>query len=263
MLSIQLEKVFNEIDSLDQYTQMSIYGSFAFALNSSCLNQAMKFIPDVEEGSGIDGYTPYEQARHNAMRTSEESYLPALIALRREIAGRLDNVGGSGSLERTYEYICSNPPRRRQFETEFENRRRAGMRGGIKMKDFVDGEMAVAMKRHDQLVAKGDDAIRLCETLPIDEDRGYNDAPEWVLDSLIMKVVTKCKLRWQKLELDRTNMRLPKMRRDAASADQLFIEDILKQYGEDNPADQTPEASVTGIRPGFEFDDPIPFGNVA
>jgi hypothetical protein len=222
------------LSNLDSYTQLSVLGSWSFTINAACINTGMRYVPEVADASGIDGFTPYEQARIAAIREADTSNLPALIGLQRELVGMiLDNGGEARGLDSTLEFLTGTQPTKDQFKAEYENRRRAGMRPAMPMKTFVDYEYERAMNQHNQLVAKGEHAVRLCDTLTIDIERGVDDLPDWVAESFENKFIEKLHARWEKLEFVRCNPRRRKEIRDAAAADQLQIAKVLSEYGEE------------------------------
>lgn len=228
-----------QIAGLDTYTQLAVLGSWQFVVNSACINQAMRYIPDANDEPGIDGYTPYEQARRAALTEAERSQLPGLLCLQRDIESMIHDCDGqSRGLNNTLEYMSSNVPSRDRFANEYEQRRRSNLRPAMSKKQFVDHEMARALEQHSKMVAKGDDAVRLCETIT-PAYMESSDIPDWVAETFENKLIDKLHGRWEKLEYIRTNPRRNKNIRDSAEADQLLIAQVLAEYGE---------------KPGFEGD---------
>jgi len=228
----RLQTMFQQLELLDTYTQSSVLGSWGYTVNSGCLSAAKRYIPDGPVDNGIEEFTQYEAARRAMLRDAEESQLPVLLALQREIASMQENANARiSTLQSTFEFLTSNPPTRKQIEAQYEERRRLGMKPAIPMKTFVDMEHEGAMKRFNDMIAKGEDAVRLCETVSI-ENVTMDDVPEWLPDAFETKLVDKLHKRWEKLEMDRTNPRRPKRDRDAAQADQMLIASVLSEYGE-------------------------------
>jgi hypothetical protein len=238
-----------QLSQLDTYSQLSVLGSWNFMVNSAAINQAMRLVPDVDDHSGIDGYTPYEQARRVAIKEAETSQLPALLGLQREITGWIQDCDGDGrDLNDTLKYLSSNIPLRATFENEYENRRRSGLKPGMSKKTFVDYEHERAMNQHNALVAKGEDAVRICETLTFDDSlMSSTNIPDWISESFEAKMLEKLHSRWEKLDFIRSNPRRRKQIRDAAAADQLMIARLLSEYGEEPGFDDAAE----------DFDDSV------
>lgn len=232
-----------QITGLDTYSQLSVLGSWSFMINAACINQAMRYIPDEPVDNGIEQFTQYEAARRSLIREAEDgnSRLPALLALQRDLQGMIYEADGqSRGIEDTFRFITENAPKRATFEADYDNRVRMGMKPAMSKRVFVDYEYERAMAQHNKLVACGEDAVRLCETITIEDTRGYNDLPDWITESFERKLVEKLHARWEKLDLVRSNPRRQKQIRDAAAADQRLIETVLDQYGE---------------TPGFDDDD--------
>lgn len=260
-IEVEISKMLADIQTLDKWTQLSILGSYQFSINASCINNAMRYVPTVPDETDIDTYTPYEQARKKYLQDAEESRLPALLALRAEVESAINEVDGNGSLLRTLEYLNERLPKRSDIEAQYERQRRSGMRP-INRKAWIDTNYAEAMAKHAVLVAKGEHAVRLCETIDV-ADRGYGDLPDYWLDKLFEIFVKKGRLRWEKLESDRTDPRLMRTRRDDAAADQLILQALFDKYGEAYAVDLDPEEAVEAIKPQVPFNDDIPFGEAA
>lgn len=223
-----------KLTRLDTYTQLSVLGSWSFIVNAACINQAMRFVPDEPVDNGIECFTQYEAARRAMIKEAEDSNrVPALIALQRDLTGMIYEADGqSRGLDDTLGFLTENAPKRATFEADYDNRVRLGMKPGMSKRQFVDYEYERAMNQHNQLVAKGEHAVRLCDTITVEDTRGYNDLPEWVTESFERKFIEKLHARWEKLDLVRSNPRRQKQIRDAAAADQMQIAAVLAEYGE-------------------------------
>lgn len=242
-----------EVSTLDTYTQLAVLGSWSFMINAACINAAAKFVPDAPIDNGIDSFTPYEAARKALLREADTSQLPSLISLQRDLTGMIYEADGQGrGLEDTLRFITDKAPKREDFSNDYDQRVRMGMKPGMSRRQFVDYEFERAMNQHNFLVARGEDAVRLCETVTVGDDRGYTDLPDWVTESFQRKLIEKLHSRWEKLEMSRTNPRRSKQIRDAAAADQLAIVKLLAQY------DETP-----GFDADDEPEDPIFNGDIS
>jgi hypothetical protein len=232
-MNAKLTELFTKVDKLDSWTQLAILGSWAFTANSACINAALRYVPDAPpEGSGIEAVPQFEQARINAVKDAENSLLPVLLAVQRDISHAILQADGQiRDLDNTLEFMMGTAPKRETFEREFEERRRQGMKIGLTKKQFVDLEYDRACKRHEDLIAKGEHAVRLCQTLSV-HDVDDTSTPDWMLEAFEQKLIDKAHSRWEKLELLRTNPRARKQIRDSAEADQMLIKTLLAEYNE-------------------------------
>ena len=237
-----------KLADLDTYTQRSVIGSWAFFINSQCITQGLRALPNMpEEGEGIDGYTPWEGAMrtlHTKLKEEQKeggdmtSTLPAFVALQRYVSHMMSETGGdSSTIEDTHTFLTQRAPTRERFEADFAMRVKMGMRPGIPRKDFVDAEYARAMDQHTLMISKGQHAVEFLDRLILDTtigdvERGFDDLPEWVSETLEQKLVQKLRDRWTRLEMTRTNPRVNVKNRDAAEGDQLLIVETLKSMGE-------------------------------
>lgn len=224
--------LFNKLDSLDKYTQLSVLGSWAFSVNASCISTAKRYIPDTPDETDINTYSLYDQARAALIRDAENSNLAPMLALQNTLADMIYELGGTSSgIEGTLEWLVSQLPTRKQFEAEYETRRRAGAKPAMSIKQYTDYEYERAIKQHDELKAKGELAIRLCQTICIEDSRGFGDLPNWVHENFERKMIAKMHDRWRKLEFYRMSAKR-KEDADSAYADQLLIASVLAEYGE-------------------------------
>lgn len=227
-----IHNLINKIDNFDKYTQLSVLGSWSFNVNASCISMAKRYVPTTPDETDINTYSLYDQARAALIRDAENSDLAPMLALQSTLAGMIDELGGNSSgLEGTLEWLVSRLPTRKQFESEYELRRRAGAKPAMSMKQYTDHEYERAMKQHDDLVAKGELAVRLCQTIAIDDSRGFGDLPDWVVESFERKMISKLHDRWRKLEFFRMNAKR-KEDADSAHADQMLIASVLSEFGE-------------------------------
>ena len=228
----------NHLELTDMYTQLSVLSSWSFMVNAACINAAMRYIPEGPVDTGIEEFTAYEAARRGLIKDAEHSNLPALVSLQRELMGWIDDAGGEAKgLEDTLGYISAECPKEATFKAEYEMRRRQGMKPAMPLKVFVQYEMERAMNQYNQLVAKGDDAVRLVDTFTLssmvsDERESTNELPEWIPESFERKLIDKLHARWEKLEFTRSNPRRRKSERDEAKADQMMIARVLSEFGE-------------------------------
>lgn len=231
-MNAQITKLFTLMSNLDSYSQLSVFGSWNFMINSACISNAMRYVPDEPVDNGIEHFTEYEAARRALMKDADNSQLPALLALQRDITGAIYEADGQGrGLDDTLEFLTQDAPKRATFEEEYERRRRQGLRPAMPKKVFVDYEYERAVNQFNQLVSRGEHAVRLCETFTL-EGMDADDVPDWVPESMEAKLIEKLHGRWEKLEFVRSNPRRKKQIRDAAAADQMMIAKVLATFGE-------------------------------
>lgn len=224
---------------LDLGTLSKILPSWGFLANTQAISQAVRFIPEHSgDAEGIEGYSAYEIARRELIKEAEHSVLPALINLQRMVWGWMIEAGVSRTIttESTIEYLnatlkyTSKPPSAETFKQDWRMRKAQMPDFAIPMEAFVSYEMDRAMNQHNQLLAKGDDAVRLIDTISLDVQS--DEVPEWLPDAFESKMIDKLHDRWAALEIERTNLRAGKHRRDMAKANQLMVASTLEQYGE-------------------------------
>lgn len=224
--------LFGKLDNLDKYTQLSVLGSWSFSTNASCISMAKRYVPSTPDETDINAYSLYDQARAAMIRDAEQSDLAPMLALQSTLAGMINELdGNSNGLEGTLEWLVSRLPTRKQFESEYELRRRAGAKPAMSIKQYTDYEYERAMEQHSTLVAKGELAVRLCQTIAIDDSRGFGDLPDWVAETFERKMVSKLHDRWRKLEFFRMGAKR-KEDADSAYADQMLIASVLSEFGE-------------------------------
>lgn len=237
---VAIHNLMNLCVDLDIYSQRSIYGSWAFMAHSAALKEAIRSLPDLPaEASGVDGFSEYENHVRKVaidLQTVDgdwASKLPAWLALSQHVNFMMREAGGDPvPMSNVLEFLNNRVPDRAQFDAEYAARIKAGMRPGINRKEFVEHEYERAMARYNEQVAKGEHAIKLCESLNIKESRGYGDLPEWATETMQDKMIQKLKDRWFRAEMDRTNPRFTSKRRDEAEGNQYIIEDVLNQLGD-------------------------------
>lgn len=229
-----INTMFSQIDMLDMYSQLSILGSWQYATNSAAINAALKLIPEKGDINDIDAANDfYAELKAAYAAALENDQLCAITALSADVATATSGVGEVRNLEDTLAFMQGRKPTEAQFIAEYETRRRSGMRPGIPIKKFVATELANAMQNYNRLVTKGMDAIALIDYVRTHtEETNYDCLPEWMAESLQQKLVEKLHARWEKLESNRTNLRLKKDRRDSAEADQLLVASVLTAHGE-------------------------------
>lgn len=233
-------RLHDKIAILDLGTLSKILPSWGFITNAQTINQAMRFVPEHSgDAEGIEGYSAYEIARRELIKEAEHSVLPSLINLQRMIWGWMIDAGISRTitqestldyLNNTLKFISKGSPNAEPFKEEWRLRKAQMPDFAIPMEAFVKYELDRAMNQYNQLLAKGDDAIRLIDTLSL--DCRSDDIPEWMPDAFEQKMLDKLHSRWCDLEMERTAIRGEKRRRDIAKANQLMVVALLNEYGE-------------------------------
>ncbi len=270
-----ISKLMAKVSNLDDWTQAAVYGSWNFLVSAACINQAGRYVPgplevntDGKIDNGIDVLTPYDEARRRLIKDAENSTLPGLLTLRSRIVQEADTVSTQvRDLEDTLKFMRGNMPKKETFEADYRQRIAMGMKPGMSMKQFVDHEMEQAAKQHNHLVAVGEDAVRLCETMTISTHS--DELPDWVAESMERKLIDKLHDRWEKLEFIRTDLRKRKSIRDSADASQRLIKAVLAEFGETpgftaepDPSEAEKAADVTKVT--TETEAPVaPTGELA
>lgn len=249
-----------EIQLLDSGTQIAILGSWGFITNTGCINQAIRYIPDIEKEEyagldGVEGYTAYEAARRELFKQAGGTQLPALINLQRLIFQWLDTAGASedfigGStveyLMGTHRYLTRQKPTKMEIAEEWVARKRAMPKFSIPKPVFVEYEYQLRMEQHARLLAKGEDAIRLCDTVTIS---GLSDEiSDRYAEMFNEKLKDKLHARWEKLEFQASNPRLKKEKRDQIYADQALIADLLARRYDEVPGWGDPDVEDTDLQ---------------
>jgi hypothetical protein len=218
---------------LDKFTKVSVFNSWKFFLNMQCIRQAMRLMPDTIEKTS-DGRDLYDQAIIKAMEDFEGEgdfvpTLPAFIALNEHLRVTMyDDLLEPSTMEDTLEFMIKSPPVLGQFEKDYEARLLQGQRPGISKRDFCELQLEDAMKQYHDLAERGQAAIEFCNDLKINEDRGWGDLPDWAVDTLYNKLSDKLTIRWSKLDIRRTGLRIRPTDRLEAEADQELIEFVYK-----------------------------------
>lgn len=235
-----IDKALNEVTKLDSWDILSILGGVNYLCKQSAITAAVRNLPDdPPEGSGIDGFIPWEQK----MKAPElkKAVMPML-----RISAAVENVLNEYTdtkpteFEDVLRFMRERPPTRERFKADYENRKRLGMKPSIPMSQFIDMEMVTAMARFEHLRARGDTAVQLLHSLdlrvPADErwDEG-EQPPEWLYEAIHDKIMAKLEDRWMRAELRRTNPRISKTDRDLAEANQKLIESVIETLGGNKP----------------------------
>lgn len=229
--------------NLDKWTKLSIYGSWAYIINSQCINMAMRYVPETPENlDGLDEFSAYDNARSELIRTAETSPLPDMIMLQRDVQDWiLEAEGQAGGLESTLRFMNEQMvPDRARIENQYQQMARI-RKPRISMDVFVEHEYRQAMVQHNDRIARGEDAVRLCETVTF--DRKSEPLPEWLAEAFESKLLDKLHSRWERLEMDLMRPNMAHSRRKSIMADIQLIESVLESFGEkptfyeDAPAD--------------------------
>ena len=273
MNNVTIKNTLDKISELDVWSQFSVFGSWEFIINAQCINQAVRLVPDVKDG--VDGYNEYKDIISHAKdklankgvygsehtESSFSSQLPSFLNLRHAIFSAIYEADGNPrGLEGTLEFLVQSPPTRESFGKEFDNRVRSGSKPKISRRDFIDYELGRAEAQFATLHTKGETAIALCTEIDkeLPDTGGYDDLPDWVLETLLGKVSEKLHTRWRKLDNVRSNPRRTKQIRDSAEADQLMVERVLKDIGESVDYEEPTEGEkeVEAMRSEWEAQDP-------
>lgn len=222
------------IMELDKFTKISVLNSIRFFLNMQCIRQAIRILPDNFEKTA-EGRDEYDHLIAKQMDEYEKDgdyapTLPAFIALNEMLRTTMyDDMLEPSTMESTLEFMTQNAPTADNFEKDYEERVRMGMRPGISKREFCELQLEDALKQHRQLSENGQAAIQFCEDLNVSQDRGFGDLPDWAVDAIFNKMVDKLAHRWAKLDIRRTGLRTKPDDRVEAEADQTLIEFVYEQ----------------------------------
>jgi hypothetical protein len=230
-MNSQLEKALNAIVKLDAWDIQSTIGGVNYLVRQAAINQVVRLIPEPpEEGSGLEGFTKWEQDMKNPDIKKSVSPLVGVAERVTEVLNEYTTLPPS-QYEDVLAFMLQRPPQRSTFVAEYDNRKRLGMRPSMPLNTFVDMEYATALGRHQNLVAKGEAAVQLLEAI-----EGEDGAiPEWLQESIDNKLQQKLAQRWYRAEMRRTNPKITKNDRDIAAANQLMIEGVIEELGGSKP----------------------------
>lgn len=235
-MKTELRKAIQAVTQLDSWDITSVLGAVNYAASQAAINAVVKLLPDVPEGSGIEGYTNWEAE----MRKPEIVQAAApLVGLANEVKEVLNEYTDRtpSEFEDVLDLMRGRVPRRETFEADYNNRKRLGMHPGMPLKVFVDAEMATATARFNAVEAKGEAAVRILNGI----DGTSEDIAEWLQESIMQRMLAKLDERWIRGELRRTNPRLSRQDRDLAAANQKLIESVMQDvFG------AVPSAQYTG-----------------
>lgn len=242
--------------NLDKWTKLSIYGAWAYIINSQCINQAMRFVPEVPENlDGIEEFSAYDNARAELIRNAESSPLPDMIMLQRDVQDWIIEAEGQvGGLESTLQFMNTRmTPDRARISEQYRQMARI-RKPRVSIETFVEHEYLAAMQKHEDRIARGEDAVRLCETITL--DCKSEPLPEWLMEAFESKLLDKLHSRWEQLEMDLMRPNMAHSRRKTIMADIQLIESVLESFGE-KPTFYEDEA------PAEEFDDVTALASIA
>jgi hypothetical protein len=232
MIATDFHKALTEITKLESWDIASVLGSWKFVIDSAALNAAIRLMPNLPpEGSGIDAATQYNEDLRKVMNESHPE-VASLVAMSLEVQACLDNHADvpPRSFEDTLSFLKDQAPTQQRFVQDYNRRKTAGIQMGISLREFVNSEMQVALRNHQNLLAKGSDAIVLLDKIAENQPQ-ITDIPEWLEENLHQRAVAKMKDRHMRLELRRTNPRLNSEQRDEALASQMLIEKTIGYFG--------------------------------
>jgi hypothetical protein len=219
---------------LDKFTKISVLNSIKFFLNMQCIRQAVRLMP-AEIDRTVEGRDEYDQTIAKVMDDYEAEgdfapSLPAFIALNDHLRSVMYNdMLEPSTMEDTLKYLTRDKPIAGNFEKDYEERVRQGQRPGISKREFCELQLQDALKSHDDLVERGQNAIQFCEDLNVTQDRGWGDLPDWAVDTIYNKFTDKLAARWAKIDIRRTALRTRPNDRVEAQADQDLIEFVYEK----------------------------------
>jgi len=226
-MNSQIEKALNAVVKLDAWDIQSILGGVNYITRQAAINTVVRMIPEPpEEGSGLEGFTAWEQHMKDPAIKKAVSPMVGIADRVMDVLNEYTDLPPS-QYEDVLAFMVQRPPQRATFVTEYDNRKKLGMRPSMPLSTFVDMEYATALTRHQHLVAKGEAAVHVLHSVEGSEE----SAPEWLDEAIITKVHQKLEQRWMRAELRRTNPKITKADRDLAEANQLLIEEVIRETG--------------------------------
>jgi hypothetical protein len=230
-------KSMTEITKLDSWDIAAVLGSWQFVIQRAAINAAIRLIPDLPpEGSGIDAATQYGEDLRRVMNDEPPAELVSLVAMDAELTQAIDNYASVSQDSRgfgdTLTFLRNQLPQQNVFINDYNRRKRSGIKMAISLREFVNGEMQQALRNHQILLAKGQDAVVLLDKIA-EGTPTLGDAPEWLEETLTQRAVDKLQQRYGRLEIRRTNPRLSTAQRDEAEASQALIAQCIKSFGSD------------------------------
>lgn len=242
-MNSQIEKALNAVTKLESWDIQSVLGGVNYLARQAAINTTVRLMPDIpEEGSGLEGFTAWEQAVKNPQ--IKEAVSPIVgIAERTTDVLREYTTTPPSEYEDVLAFMLQRPPQRSTFEAEYNNRKRLGMRPNMPMSMFVEAEYATALTRHQHLVARGESAVQLLNGI----DGTSDSAPEWLEEQVLQKILQKLDMRWARHEIRRTNPKITKQDRDLAEANQHLIESVIEELGGQKPNFSEEMAADDGV----------------
>lgn len=233
-MNSEITKIISEVSKLDSWDILSALGGCNFACRQAAINTTVRMIPNLPpEGSGVEGFTAWEQQMKNPEIKKAVAGMVYLADLFTDTLNEYTDTPPS-HFEEVLQFMVSRPPSRDTHVRDYDNRKRLGMRPAMPMSQFVEAEYAQALKRHQDVVAKGEAAVQLLNGI----EGADEPVPEWLYEAIHQKVLSKLNDRWNRAEMRRTNPRITKNDRDTAEANQRMIEACIKELGGDVPSFQ-------------------------
>jgi hypothetical protein len=231
-MNSQIEKAINEVTKLESWDIQSVLGAVNYLARQTAINTVVRLVPDTPpEGSGLDYFNEYDLKIKSPDIKKAASPIVGIANRMTEILNEHTDTMPS-TYEQVLAFMTERPPSRDTFKREYDNRKKLGMRPGIPMAQFVDMEMATAVRRHNDLVAKGEIAINLLNGIEGTDEQ----APEWMYEAIHNKILQKLEARWMKAEMRRTNPKIEKKDRDEAEANKRMIEGVITELGGKAPS---------------------------
>lgn len=226
-----LNTILLAIDKTDDFTQSSVLGGCFYVATAAAVNAAMRIIDRAEPGeaSGIDGYAQWMEGVL-ALKADEAANLRTLGAVA-ELFGTagLDVMMEAPSVETHLAFrINRGFPKIEDSQRAYRDARTQGQRFTVSMKDWVDQHYAQQLEAHTKLVRFQDEIVRLIQRVMRDELSPEAEVPEWLIEALRDKAVSKLYGRREKLVQRSFNPR----HAQAALTDMLLIDAALTKLDE-------------------------------
>jgi len=230
-MNSKIKEALTAVTALDSWDIQSTLGGVNFIVRQAALNTVTRLLPDPPpEGSGVEYFTRWEQQQKDPEIRKQASPFVGLadevtaILLEHTTAAPTDYAG-------VLQFMTERPPVRENFVADYNRRKQLGMRPQMPIAEFVNMEYQTAMQRHAQLIARGENAVQVLDSVEGSDE----SAPEWLETAVMDKIQSKLEQRWMRAEMRRTNPRVLKQQRDEAEANQRLIESVATKLGFEKP----------------------------
>jgi hypothetical protein len=238
--NFDVEKALTLFMELDEYSQKSILPSWRGVLNMYSINQAMGILrnqdlfPDGLEKTS-DNREVYDRAIEKVLEGYEQEgdfkmVLPPIIALNERVRDVMnDCMVPWRPIEDTLAFMTSTPPTAEKFIAEYDGLLARNQRPAMSKREYCDLRLATELRKHNDMIERGQEAIQFINDLNVTADRGFGDAPDWLVSKLYEKTVDKLVQARNRLNIRSMQTYLTEPQRLEAEAQQAIVEWVYEQ----------------------------------